>query len=112
MGTDELQSEIKRLIAKLKWSQKRLGREFYTAKYDDDDYVEIRRHEEKVKKDLSRPSTNPELLMSYLEVIYLHQEFKKLDIVLPYYRKSGVLSDEMEKEMMKISKSISNLVVE
>lgn len=112
MGTEELQGEIKRLLGKLRWSQKRLGREFYYAKYDDDDSVEISRYEEKVKKDLSRQSTRPEVLQSYLDIIMQHNEFKKLDIIVPIYRRSYVLSEGMERGMVKISKLISELASE
>lgn len=109
MGTAELQEEIKSLLGKLKWSQKRLGRELYYAKYDDDDAVEISRSEEKAKKDLSRKSTKPEVLQSYLDVIVQHNEFKKLDIVVPVYQKSGALSEDVERGMLQISKVISEL---
>ena len=107
-----MQKEIKKLLAKLKWSQKRLGREFYIAKHEYDDDDEIRKHEEKVKKDLSRSSTNSELLLSYLDVIYHHAECQNLDVVIPSYYKSGVLSNTMETGMLKISKSIGKLVGE
>lgn len=109
MGTTELQKEIKSLLAKLKWSQKRLGREFYIAKHDYDDDVEIMRYEEKVKKDLSRKSIKPELLISYLEVISLHKEFQNLNVVIPSYYKLGVLSETMEVGMSKMSKLIGEI---
>lgn len=109
MGTTELQKKIKSLLGKLKWSQKRLGREFYYAKYDDDDAVEINRYEEKVKKDLIRKSTSPEVLQSYLDIIVRHDEFQKLDIMIPTYHRTGVLSDPMENGMKNISKLIGNL---
>ena len=112
MGTVELQNEIKSILAKLKWSQKRLGREFYIAKHDYDDDVEIKRYEEKVKKDLSRERIKPELLFSYLDVISQHNEFKNLDVIIPQYRKSNVLSDTMEVGMNDISKLISKLTCE
>ncbi|MBE0420202.1 hypothetical protein ACTXIM_15970 [Pseudoalteromonas nigrifaciens] len=112
MGTVELQNEIKHILAKLKWSQKRLGREFYIAKHDYDDDDEIRQYEEKVKKDLMRKTTKPELLNSYLEVISQHNEFQSLNIVIPSYCKSGILSDEMELGMSNISKLISKIVPE
>lgn len=112
MGTIELQKEIKSILAKLKWSQKRLGREFYIAKHDYDDDDEIRQYEEKVKKDLSRKTTKPELLVSYLEIISRHNEFQNLNIIIPSYRKSGVLSDTMELGMNNISKLISKLSCE
>lgn len=112
MGTGELQEEIKRLLGKLKWSQKRLGREFYYAKHDDDDSIEISRYEEKAKKDLSRKSTRPELLQSYLNLIVQHNEFERLDIIVPVYQQSGCLSEGMECGMVKISKIISELASE
>ena len=112
MGTIELQDEIKKILAKLKWSQRRLGREFYIAKHEYDDDDEIRRYEEKVKKDLTRKSTKPELLNSYLEIIAQHNEFKNLDVVIFSYHKSGVLSDTMEEGMNDISKLIGNLTSE
>lgn len=112
MGTVELQNDIKSILAKLKWSQKRLGREYYIAKHDYDDDVEIKRHEEKVKKDLSREGIKPELLCSYLDVISQHSEFKNLDVLIPQYRKSDVLSDTMEVGMNDISKLISKLACE
>ncbi|REL26204.1 hypothetical protein DXX93_06140 [Thalassotalea euphylliae] len=112
MGTEELQHEIKSLLAKLNWSQKRLGSEVYLAKYDDEDEYEIKRYEEKVKKDLSRRTTKPELLMSYLEIISQHNELKKLDLIVPSYCRSGLLSNTIENGMSDISKLISKLVCE
>ena len=113
MGTIELQKEIKRLLGKLKWSQKRLGRELYYEKHpeeNDNDKKEMRRFEEKAKKDLLRKSTKPLVLETYLELIAAHHEFRNLDIVVPVYRKSGILSADMEKEMKEVSHYISELV--
>lgn len=110
MGTTEFQEEIKRLLGKLKWSQKRLGRELYYAKYDDDDVVEIRRHEEKVKKDLIRKSTKTEVLQSYMDIIVNHDEFQKLDLMVPTYQKNGVLSERMESGMNNISRLVGDLI--
>ena len=112
MGTAELQKEIKSLLGKLNWSQKRLGRELYTAKSDYDDDDEIRRHEENVKKHLSRSSVDPELLQCYLDVISQHSEFKNLDIIIPQYQKSPILSETMEQGMNDISKLISKMACE
>lgn len=112
MGTIELQQEIKALLAKLNWSQKRLAREVYFAKYDDEDDAEINRFEEKLKKDLSRKTTKSELLESYLTVITQHRDFEKLDLIMPSYHPSDVLSREMQKEMYGISKQINQLLDE
>lgn len=112
MGTIELQKEIKIILAKLDWSQKRLGREVYMAKFDHDNDDEIRQYEEKIKKDLSRPTTKPELLNSYLDIISQHRDFEKLDVVLPTYYKSDILEGPVEKGLGDISKMVSQLVEE
>ena len=112
MGTADLQREIKSLLGKLNWSQKRLGRELYIVKCDYDDDDEIRRYEEKVKKHLSRSSTDPELLQCYLDVISQHSEFKNLDIIIPQYRSGPILSETMEEGMKNISKLISKMACE
>ena len=113
MGTTELQVEIKRLLDSLKWSQKRLGREFYYAKHEfEDDESEIKRYEEKAKKDLSRESTKPGVLQSYLRIIVQHDEFKKLSLVIPIYQKNSKLSPTFESEMENISKLIGSLASE
>ncbi|MDN3653425.1 hypothetical protein QWY77_11795 [Thalassotalea ponticola] len=110
MGTEELQKEIKKLLGMLKWSQKRLGRELYYTKYEDDDELEVARFEEKVKKDLSRSTTKPVLLKSYLDLITHHDEFKSLGIIVPTYQKTEVLSASMESGMFEISKMVEKLV--
>ncbi len=112
MGTIELQKEIKSILAKLKWSQKRLGREYYIVKNEFDDDDEIKKYEEKVKKDLSRETTKSELLIAYLEVISQHQEFQNLNVMIPTYCKSEVLSDTMEHGMSNISKLITKIACE
>lgn len=52
------------------------------------------------------------MLQSYLDLIVQHNEFKKLDIIVPIYRRSDVLSEGMERGMVKISKLISELASE
>jgi hypothetical protein len=113
MGTDKirnLQCEINELIRTLGWSQKRLGREIYASLHDDDDEIEIRRMEEKVKKALSRPSTKHELLEQYRTVIANHPEFIKSQQVIPCYTPMGELEPKLEQEMKAISKSITQLI--
>lgn len=112
MGTAELQKEIKRLLGKLNWSQKRLGRELYYFKYEDDDEKEKQRYEENVKKHLSRESTKIEVLQNYIDLIAQHEESKKLDIIFPRYIRTSVLSARMEDGMKDISKLIGKLISE
>lgn len=113
MGTAELQEEIKTLLKKLKWSQRRLGSEFYYAQHGcEDDDKELNRYEEKAKKDLLRTTTKVEVLQSYLNLITQHDEFMKLGLVVPVYLKNKLFSEEMELGMKKISELIGKLASE
>jgi len=112
MQTKILQKELKEIIAKLGWSQKRLAREIYIQEVDDNDdnfereRTEIKKFEERIKKDLSRDTTKPKRLSHYLEIIARHPDFDKLDIIIPRYHSAGILSDELEAGMIKISQTI------
>lgn len=115
MGTKEtknLQNEIQNLLAELNWSQKQLGEAVYFAHHDFDseDETEIKRMVEKVKKHLTRPTTNTETLESYLEVIASHPEFTKTQRVIPRYVSIGEFEPQFEQEMKLISQSITKLV--
>lgn len=107
MTTDQLQNEINSIIKKLGWSKKRLAREVYVATFDDDDEIEIKRLEERLKKELSRLSTKPERLEEYLQIISRHREFEKLDLVLPIFIKSKYINDNVRSGMETISKTIT-----
>lgn len=115
MGTEKikhLQSEIKKTVKNLGWSQNRLGREVYFSLYEDDDETEINRMVEKVKKHLSRSTTNYEILDQYLSVIANHPEYIKSQRVIPYYVSLDELEPQLEQEMKIISKSVTRLVEE
>jgi len=86
---------------------KRLGREIYIATFDDDNDDEIKKFEENIKKDLSRKTIAPQKLKGYLKIISRHHEFKKLDIIIPIYQKSNLLSEDLQKGMLNISKAIN-----
>lgn len=111
MNTKELQSEIKSMIGKLKWTQKRLAREIYIETHEYDNDIEIVRFEESLKKDLYRDSTKPERLMEYIKIISRHEDFKKLEVVVPVYVSTETLSPLMKDGMKNISSSI-NLFLE
>jgi hypothetical protein len=106
-NTEKLQKDIKEIIAKLGWSQNRLAREIYMSENAVDNDDEITRFEGKLKKELFRSTTKPERLNEYLDIIARHPEFEKLDIIIPRYHSSGILSEEMETGMKKISLMIS-----
>ncbi|MFG5012662.1 hypothetical protein ID106_19115 [Vibrio cholerae] len=106
MGTENLQKQIKEIIATLGWTQNQLARVIYTELNDCDVEGEILKFEEKLKKALYRSTTKPELLNRYLSIISLHPDFEKLDKVKFTYKSTGFLSDGIEKEMKMISKSL------
>ncbi|CAM3474293.1 hypothetical protein [Parendozoicomonas haliclonae] len=108
MGTEtqNLQKTIKDDLKRLRWSQKRLARELYVATYDYDDDEEMGRYEERVKKDLQRPTTSPQRLNEYLRVIHQHNEYQNLCQFVPAYFSTGALSEALEAEMRDISREI------
>lgn len=110
MGTEtqRLQDEIKSLIKQLGWSQKRFARELQAM--DDDDperwttgEEETSRYEERVKKQLTRPTVAPELLRRYLQQLQSHEAFANLDVMVPYFEADASLPRELLEGMRKIS---------
>ncbi len=115
MGTNEtkdLQNEIKKNLAQLSWSQKRFARELYTDRFDVDHDDELISFQEKIKKDLSRPTIKPALLKTYLDFITQHDDFKKQDLIYRPYQPSSELSECMTKGMAKISNDIEKLLLD
>lgn len=112
MGTKqetlEIQFQIKKLATELGWSQNSLARILYTElnEWDDDD--EILRFQEKLKKELQRPTTKVERLKVYLDVIVRHPDAKKLDVVFNKYIPQGSISSSLKKNMSDISQEIDN----
>lgn len=107
MGTEtqRLQKEIKGLIKRLGWSQKRFAREIQAMEEDADwaTEVEVMQYEERMKKHLSRPTVSPELLERYLQQLQSHEAFAKLNVVVPYFVADETLSDEFVRGMRNIS---------
>lgn len=107
-GTQRLQDEIKGLIKQLGWSQKRLARELQAMDDDDADRWtagedETSRYEERVKKQLTRPTVAPELLRRYLQQLQSHEAFANLDVIVPYFEADSSLPQELLEGMRKIS---------
>lgn len=115
MGTKseslELQSQIKSLVAELGWSLNRLARTLYTELNEWDDDGEIIKFQEKIKKELQRPTTKIEKLRVYLDVIVRHPEIQKLDLVFNKYIPKNSISLSLRKEMEDISKDIDKIYV-
>lgn len=112
MGTKqeslELQFQIKKLAAELGWTQNSLARILYTELNEWDDDVEILRFQEKLKKELQRPTTKVERLKVYLDVIVRHPEAQMLDVVFNKYIPQSSISSSLRKTMSDISQEIDS----
>lgn len=110
MGTEtqRLQYEINGLIKQLGWSQKRFARELQAMDEDDADRwttgeEQTSRYEERVKKQLTRPTVAPELLRRYLQQLQSHEAFAHLDVIVPYFEADARVPPELLEGMRKIS---------
>jgi elongation factor P--beta-lysine ligase len=74
---------------------------------DTDDEEELRRFEERLKKELTRSTTKPELLEHYLDVIRQLPECEKAGLVIPQYIDSKHLDSEIEEALRNISSDLS-----
>lgn len=112
MGTKqtsvELLSKIKELIAELGWSQNEFARILYTELNEWDDEDEILKFQEKLKKELQRPTTKVERLKAYLDVIVRHPDAKKIDVVFNKYTPQNAISSSLSKAMVDISQEIDD----
>ncbi|OOE91745.1 hypothetical protein BZG76_10250 [Salinivibrio sp. AR647] len=112
MGTKqeshELFLQIKGLLAELGWTQNRFARILYSELHEWDDEDEIFRFQEKLKKELQRPTTKPDRLKVYLDVMMRHPEAKKLDVVMNRYIPQGSISSSLSKGMKDISSEIDS----
>ena len=101
--TIQLQEQIKKMIGELGWSQNQLARNIYTEINEIDDKDEILSFQERLKKELQRPTTKPDKLKRYLSIICSHPEAHKVDVTLNKYIPTGFISESLCKGMKVIS---------
>jgi len=110
MGTQrtrELQKVIKDLIARVGWSQNALARQLHWELNDTDDEDELKRFQERLKKELDRSSTKPELLERYLDVIRTLPDVEKANLIVPQYIPSKHLDPDIQSTLLDFSKDLS-----
>jgi len=110
MGTErtrELQKAIESLIARVGWSRKALARQLHWELTDTDDEEDLKRFEERLKKELTRPTTKPELLEHYLDVLRQLPDVEKAGLVVPQYVATKHLDPDVESVLMDLSKDLS-----
>lgn len=110
MGTKqealEIQAQIKALVAELGWSQNRLAQILYAEQNEVENRDEILKFQERLKKELQRPTTKVERLRAYLDVIVRHPEAQKLDVVFNKYIPQCSITPELSQGMKGISQEI------
>ena len=110
MNTEELQSQIKSVIAALNWKLPKLAEVLFVAMNDDDIYdeqSEVNAFYEKLRGHLKRKTTPPELLNNYLNIITNHPEYIKSDTVVTKYVKYSGISDDVRSDIEAVSKAIT-----
>ena len=113
--TDELQATIRQLAKQLGWSIPALAEKLHYKLYEtDEEYFPHEEEEQKAiqtfqarfAKQLKRPTTKPERLQRYLDLIRLMPEFSRLDQVVNRYVPLGGISEELRHELHQVSKKL------
>lgn len=111
-ATKELQKEIKDQLNRLDWSVKRLARELYNHSHDiadsETEKVEFTRAEERLKKQLNRPTTPEKTLEEILTKIPQLDLFKKTKLISPRYIAGDELSDDFKRAMKELSEELTD----
>ena len=113
MSTEELQSQIKSLIAELNWKLPKLAEVLFVAFNDDDvcdENIEIEKFYEKLKGHLKRKSTPPGLLKNYINIITNNSEYIKSNVVVPKYIPAQSISESLRSELELTSKAITRRI--
>ena len=103
MGRTELQSRILKEMKRLGWSHAEFVKE-----YDKHHKYKSGLTESSLKKQLSRNTTRPELLNSYLDFIYNHSASLAGDMANPPNYSEQHFNEAFNKKMESISKQITD----
>lgn len=104
MQPDDFAATIKNEISRIGWSLNDFVRE-----YDKHHSYKSKLTIDSLKKQLSRRTTNQALLKNYLNFIYQHEAWRKLDNIKPLFI-DDKLEDEFILEMAKISCEITKKI--
>ncbi|MCP4989017.1 MAG: hypothetical protein GY928_24055 [Colwellia sp.] len=111
-ATKELQEKIKDQLNRLDWSVKRLARELYyhnnDAADEETDKGEVKRAEERLKKQLQRSGTPEKKLEELLNTIPKLDLFRKTNLVSPRYIASDEVSADFKRAMKDLSEELTN----
>lgn len=106
---EEIQFEIKEVLGKCNLSMKQLADQYYGECKIDRTDEERKRFIEKFKKDLSRESSTKaklDELKEYRRFLYILDEVKEADFILPENHSKFKFSSNFTKKMREASKKI------
>ena len=98
---------LENVLKSLGWSKKKLAREVYVELNEIDNEKEISNFEDKVKKQFQRSSTKDEIFGGYMKNISNHRDFQQLDLIMPNFKSTSILSEQLANGISLISKELS-----
>lgn len=101
------QNELKSWIKKIGLTQKYFAELYCVHYYHDPHESDIKRFYEKFKKEVTRETTDISILDKYLQFLFTLDEFKDVGYVKPDFYDEDKFTDNFNKRMKKISKSIT-----
>lgn len=108
----EKQQELKEWLKKLGLSQNVFAERVFYEINESDNEDEIKQFIERFKKAINRDSTDIGLIETYLKSLYQQNEFLKLGLVVHESYCYDEFSDTFNKRMKKISKDITDNIIE
>lgn len=106
------QQELKKWIKKLFKSQKYFAQQYYMVIYDNYDDEDLERFYEAFKGHLKRKTTDVGVISKYLKFLFDSQEFRDSEDIKPEFYFSNELSNDFNLRMKKISKKITDHLIE
>lgn len=112
MTTIEKQSEFNTWLGKLGLSLRQFAGMYMIENEIDPDEQMIDQFYDKIKKQIKRPTTKPEVIQQYLNFLYQTEEFQKAGFVRPQSFSRDYFSAEGREEMRRISRSLTKSLLE
>jgi 3-hydroxyacyl-CoA dehydrogenase len=86
------------------WTNTQLANVIYCELHEEDDDELMNKFAEKLKKQLKRDTTSPELLQRYIQLISNHHDFRRADFVLANPLRLGAVDQQILLAISTVSK--------
>lgn len=106
----EKQFELKSWLQKIGLSQNEFAALFLEETYENVTDKEKEKFQESFKKHLTRKSTKPERIETYLEFLYTIEKFKEAGYVRPQSYSDDILDPIATKMMKNLSKELTEKI--